>query len=276
MNPERVNVVRGVSAVRNRWTPWNNSDGSGSTSGTPTRAVVYCFGHAGGAAGSYLDWARLTAGQDVEICPVELPGHGSRLGEAQLSEADAVLDLLAEVLFEHRSGPPFALFGHSMGGAIAYALAARLQRAAGPAPAGLIVSGVRPPGSPELSPRMMDLSDEDLLSTLTDLEGTPREILDNPEMVEFVLHRLRTDLTLLESVERTPVEVLDCPIDALSGTGDEIASPDVMLGWAAMTSGEFQSHTFTGGHFYLNHFRTALLSQVRAAVLRYLEGACGA
>jgi surfactin synthase thioesterase subunit len=273
MDPEGDNAARRASAVRGLWTPWNRSDDLGPTSGTSARAVVYCFGHAGGAAGSYLDWARRTTGQDVEICPVELPGHGTRMGEAQLTEANDLLDLLIEVLFDHRSGPPFALFGHSMGAAVAYALAVRLQRAAAPAPLGLIVSGARPPGGPEPSPRMASLSDEDLLSTLTDLDGTPREILSSPEMVEFILNRLRTDLALLESAERTPAEVLDCPIDAFSGTDDEIAGPGIMLGWAAITSREFQSRTFAGGHFYLDHFQTALLSQVRAAVLRYLEGA---
>jgi medium-chain acyl-[acyl-carrier-protein] hydrolase len=273
VDPGGDDAARRVSAVRGIWTPWSGSDDLGPMSGPPARAVVYCFGHAGGAAGSYRNWARRTAGQDVEICPVELPGHGTRMSEAQLTDIDDLLDLLIEALFDHRPGPPFALFGHSMGATIAYALAVRLKRAAALAPLGLIVSGARPPGSPEPSPMMASLSDEDLLSTLIDLDGTPGEILKSPEMVEFMLQRLRTDLALLESAERTPTEVLDCPIDAFCGTDDEISGPRLMQGWAALTSREFRSRTFSGGHFYLDRFEAASLSQLGEAVIRYLDGA---
>jgi hypothetical protein len=99
MTPRRVSAVRGI------WTPWSGSADLGPMSGTSARAFVYCFGHAGGAAGSYLNWARRTTAQDVEICPVELPGYGTRMGEAQLTDVDDLLDLLVEALFDHRSGP---------------------------------------------------------------------------------------------------------------------------------------------------------------------------
>jgi len=253
-------------AGRSVWTPWNTRAPEAAG-----KVVVYCFAHAGGAANSYLDWARQTAGQEVEVCPVELPGHGTRMREAQLTDVEELLGLLVTGPFSGWPGrQAFVLFGHSMGALIAYALAQRLGQTGAPLPLGLIVSAARPPGSPEPSRRMAGMSDSELLRELADLEGTPAEVLGNADMTDFVIGRLRADLALLESAERVPPGVLDCPIDAFGGVDDDIAGPGSMQGWSALTSREFRSRTFAGGHFYLHRFRTALLSQVRACALRYL------
>jgi medium-chain acyl-[acyl-carrier-protein] hydrolase len=192
--------------------------------------------------------------------------------EQQVTEMTDLLDRLVAAMFTNLTNPPFVLFGHSMGAVIAYRLVGRLQRVGGPMPLGLIVSAARPPGSPEPDYMTAGMSDNELLNALIQLDGTSAELLKYPDMIDFVIGRLRLDLTLLESAYCLPADVLDCPLDAFGGRHDEIAGPSFMNHWAALTSREFRIHTFEGGHFYLQSYQTALLGQIRAAATRYLAG----
>src|SRR5205823_943244 len=76
---------------------------------------LYCLPHSGGSAGEYVRWSDGLPG--VEVWGVQLPGRGQRVGEPPLTRMPAlVAALVASVPFR----PPFALFGHSLGGLVAY------------------------------------------------------------------------------------------------------------------------------------------------------------
>jgi surfactin synthase thioesterase subunit len=62
--------------------------------------------------------------------PVHLPGRQARLREAPLTRVEDVADVLAELLAVHTG--PVAVYGHSLGGTIAYELAMRLQEGGRP------------------------------------------------------------------------------------------------------------------------------------------------
>mgnify|MGYP002387041263 CR=1 FL=1 len=55
--------------------------------------------------------------------PVELPGHNSRTREAHLKSMQELVGALLAALLPLLEGQPFALFGHSMGAWVAFALA---------------------------------------------------------------------------------------------------------------------------------------------------------
>jgi len=85
---------------------------------------------------------------------------------------------------------PFAFFGHSMGALIAFELARHLRRRAWPAPRHLFLSAARAPQRPPASP-LHHLPEPALLSELRRLNGTPPEILQEPELLAVVLPLLR-------------------------------------------------------------------------------------
>src|SRR5688572_19733186 len=86
------------------------------TSGVCT--LLYCVSHAGGTRASFRHWA---AGlpEGVEVRLVELPGHGSRIREEPLRRMSEISGELGQAIALD-ADRPFALYGHSMGGIVAF------------------------------------------------------------------------------------------------------------------------------------------------------------
>ncbi|NTX54583.1 thioesterase II family protein, partial [Myxococcus sp. CA039A] len=93
---------------------------------------VFCLPHAGGSASLFRTW-QAELGQDIEVCPVQLPGRENRLREPPLRELPRVVDFLVDVVARH-GDKPFALFGHSMGALLAYELTRALRERGLPTP----------------------------------------------------------------------------------------------------------------------------------------------
>jgi medium-chain acyl-[acyl-carrier-protein] hydrolase len=87
---------------------------------------LFCFPYAGGNAAIFRTWPDLLP-KNLEICPVQLPGRGTRLREEPFTELMPIVEELAAAL-RHYLDRPFAFFGHSMGAAIAFELARHLRQ----------------------------------------------------------------------------------------------------------------------------------------------------
>ena len=73
---------------------------------------LFCFPYAGGGALTFRGWDK-HLGENIDIIPIQLPGHESRIGEPCLTSIDVLVDDLIkhlEPLFRGR----FLLFGHSL------------------------------------------------------------------------------------------------------------------------------------------------------------------
>lgn len=224
------------------------------------RLRLFCFPYAGGSAAIYRGWGeRLPA--DVEVLPVELPGRASRFREPACRHLDEVVEQVAEGI-----GPqldkPFAFFGHSMGALIAYELARYLRRQGGAAPAWLWVSARRAPHLPVEDEPVHDLPEPEFLDRLRDLNGTPEEVLEHPELMQMMIPLLRADFEVNETYEFKEEPPLPVPISALGGLGDEEVTREHLEAWRRHTAAAFSLRMFPGDHFYLNDHRSSLLLAV--------------
>lgn len=213
---------------------------------------VFCLPHAGGAAHAYRDWTGATAHPGVDFVPVELPGHGRRMAEAPVTDLDLLTAQLVEVVggYTAETGRPYALFGHSMGGLLAYHLASRLAASAHPGPVCLFVSGCRPPHR-RPAVELHGLDDATLVATLVRFGGLTAEIAAHTELMALILPALRADLALFAGY-RPSGPALPAPIVALAGAQDPLAGPEDQRGWRGHTSRGLTERVFPGGHFYLH------------------------
>lgn len=230
------------------------------------RLRLVCLPFAGGGAAVYRPLA-LGFGPDVEVSALQLPGREQRFREPLLRSIAAMTDdaLAAIAPFQDR---PLVLFGHSMGAIIAYETARRLAARGGPQPAGVIVSGRAAPGAPRPSAVLAHRFDDDgFIAHLRDLNGTPDEVLAEPELMQIVLPILRADFEAIETWRppETPTP-LACPVLALAGDRDPDAGPDAMAGWRDFAAGDFEAETFAGDHFFV----TAAPDAVSARIARWL------
>lgn len=240
----------------------------------PDAAVrLYCVPHAGGGGRFFRPLAQALA-PAIEVCPIVLPGRESRWQERPYTRMTELLEPLHRAVDAHATGP-FAIFGHSMGAAIAYELARRLATTHRAALTRLLVSGRSAPGSPPRLPPVHHLTDEQFLARLRLLGGTPPAVLADTELLTALLPGLRADFELNETYRPDPRPHLDLPVCAYGGCEDPLVDPAELLAWRGVSSGPFTLRTFPGDHFYLadtqllvGALRTDLLAGDRQAALR--------
>jgi medium-chain acyl-[acyl-carrier-protein] hydrolase len=225
------------------------------------RLRLVCFPFAGGGSALYYPWGRdLPAG--VEVCPVHLPGREDRIGEPPLARIEPLVEALAEE-FRGQGTTPYAFFGHSLGGLVAFELARRLRGLSATGPVHLFVSATRAPQRPGARPAMHHLDDARFLAEIQRrYQAIPAAVLSEPELMALLLPALRADFAMFDHYTYRPEEPLDLPISALGGRDDPEVGTDDLRGWRDQTRGPFSLRIFDGDHFYLREARAPLLRAI--------------
>lgn len=224
------------------------------------RLRLFCFPYAGGSAAVYRGWGELLP-PDVEVLPVELPGRASRFREPPFRRLDELVEKVAEALSSELDRP-YAFFGHSMGALISFELARRLRELGAEGPLWVFVSARRAPHFPSDDDPVHALPEPEFLDKLRELNGTPEEVLQHPELMQMMIPLLRADFEVNETYELEPGEPLACPVSALGGLGDEEVTREHLEGWRQYTRAGFSLRMFPGDHFYLEAHRQPLLQAV--------------
>ncbi|RFS45614.1 thioesterase II family protein [Micromonospora craniellae] len=225
-----------------------------------TRPVLACLPYAGGSARIYLPWQRRLATL-ADTVAVELPGRGSRLRDLPVDRLPVLLDDLMARLAPY-SGRPLILFGHSLGGLLAFELARLMRSRHGWLPARLIVSGHRAPHLPMREARIHYLPDNQFIARLRALDGTPEEVLGDAGLMRVLLPALRADFSVSERYRYAEAEPLSCPVTVLGGTADSDLPVGDLYAWARHTTRRCRTVLFPGGHFFLHTAETAVLEEV--------------
>jgi len=216
----------------------------------PGKLRLFCFPHAGGGFTAFHGWtSRLP--ESVAVLPMRAGRRVSTMAELVAALYDAVAPHLGE---------PFVFFGHSMGAAVAFELARLLRRQRQPLPRMLIASGARAPQFRRGHVPPPEPSDAEFVAALRRLEGTPEEVLDDPELRRMVLPALREDAAIYRNYVYRDEPPLDCPIRAYGGAADPNVTREHLEAWALQTAGTFRVQVFPGGHFYLQTYRNEFLS----------------
>jgi medium-chain acyl-[acyl-carrier-protein] hydrolase len=228
---------------------------------------LFCFPYAGGSAQVFRGWQRHFTPQ-AALSLAHLPGRAARVSEPPLKRYKPLVNALADAIIPELP-PAFAFWGHSMGTLISFELARELRRRGQPAPLALFLSGRGAPQIPDPDPPVFNLPDPEFIAELHRLNGTPKELLDSPELKEFFLPTIRADFELVETYEYEPEVPLNCAIHAYGGLQDTNVPAASLKAWQKQTSGPFKVRMFPGDHFYI-HTSVDLLHALRRDVLDLL------
>lgn len=201
----------------------------------------------------------------VNVYPVQLPGRGIRMNEPSFRQLEPLINKLATV-FQPYLDRPYFFFGHSMGALIAFELARYLQKHSHSFPKHVIVSGFRAPHIPNPKPPIYPLSDQQFVDKLTAMNGTPRGILENSEILALFLPSLRADFQLCETYTYRKGEPLRSSITAFGGKDDPEVSEEMLKAWRLHTSGHFANVQFSGDHFFIHSEEEAVIQRIMKVI----------
>jgi surfactin synthase thioesterase subunit len=209
---------------------------------------LYCLPFSGGSKYSYKGFSKY-APPFLNLIPVEIPGRGTRSGEALLTS----LELTADDVFnqiKNDLNTPYAIYGHSMGGILAYLVTRRIISAGLNQPLHLFVTGCVAP-----SLKYRDLVDhtlpkEEFLQKIKELGGSPDSVLSNPALMEFFEPILRADFEAVATYQHIPAPPFAIPISVVLGD-EENATTEEALQWQKETTAPVEVKTLPGNHFFI-------------------------
>lgn len=209
---------------------------------------LFCLPFSGGSKYSYKSYTQF-APPFLKIIPLEIPGRGARSGEGLLTNIEHLADdVFAQIKNELHK--PYAIYGHSMGGILAYLVVRRIANANLPQPLHLFVTGC--PG-PSIKYRgLIDhtLPKDEFLDKIGEMGGSPDSVLNNPALMEFFEPILRADFGAVANYKHVPAEPLSIPISAVIGTNEKASYAEAME-WQKETTGPVDVKLLPGNHFFI-------------------------
>ncbi|MDE8603485.1 thioesterase domain-containing protein [Marinomonas sp. RSW2] len=230
---------------------------------------LFMFPYAGGNARIFNHWAK-SIPQNIEVLALQLPGRGERITEQPQSNIDSLLNTL-EIEFStyNANAVPFVFLGHSLGARIAIELTYRFYARQKTLPIHFIASGALSPDLKRIQINTSSMSNCAFVELLKRIGGTPKNILENNELMQLILPAIKADFCLAESTK--PIKPNPLPIGAtiLNGKSDFKDTELQIKHWQTHFSAEIKSHIFNGGHFFINEHANEVMPIV-SDILRQL------
>lgn len=226
--------------------------------GTPRLRLV-CLPQAGGGAGAFSRW-RSYLSPGVELAPVELPARGTRSEDPMPATLDDLVDQLFAGVTEELT-MPYAIFGHSFGGVIAYELTRRIEAAGLRRPEATLISASRAPHIP-LEKGIADSDDKTLLRWLIDNGGLPLELLRFKKFLRHVMSAIRVDLVFAEGYLLPAPVPVETPLHTFAGADDKVVTADRVRPWQECAASEYSFTVLPGDHTFPHADPAPILERV--------------
>ncbi len=239
---------------------------------------VFCFPYAGGSAVVFDGWQHEFP-DNIDVMAIQAPGRGNRFSEPAIGSLNDKVDSLFEEIIPFLD-IPYVFVGHSNGALTAFELSRKIQSwsDAGKLTAQaqknyrhLIISAKRAPFLPKIKPDMAHLPLDDFIERLREYNGTPKEILENKELMELFYPMLKADFSLSENMQYQEGQKLRVPATLFWGQQDVDVPKEDMQQWEACFEQPLPLIPFSDDHFFINSQREAFIGQVNKIVENCLE-----
>lgn len=223
---------------------------------------LICFHDAGGSSSLFDEWDNLLP--DFEIFCVQLPGRGDLYNEKPYTTFDSfVLNYLPKIRTAI-GDKPFLLFGHSMGGLLAFETARRLQQSHKLNALGLIITG---------TPCLRDFVNHFVINIIESKlnDAQLAALLPNAQHIDLsnehhlkMIQTLRADFELIYSYQYQNFDKLTAGILAINAKQDDRVNQTDVAKWSSETSGEFKLALCEGEHHFVYQQKAFVCEEIKS------------
>lgn len=231
---------------------------------------LFCLPFAGGNKYSYREYEK-HAPSFLRVIPLEYPGRGNRIKEAFITNLTLLVEDMYQQIKDETNKSAYALYGHSMGGIVAFYLLKKLIAGGHALPLHLFITGTPGPSSILREQKKRHLmSKAAFLQEIKDLDGCPEEILQNKELLDFFEPILRADFEVSETFTYTYDEPVNIPITVITGTEEDMDREEIQL-WQQECFHKVDFQTMPGKHFFIFNYATEITSIVASKLTRNFQ-----
>lgn len=216
-----------------------------------SKLKIFLFANAGG---SVIRFNKLISKLSplCKAIPIELPGRGIRANDPFFKNMNELIENVYREINEKREGAPYALLGHSFGGAVAFEMARKMYLLGEDTPEALFILGERPPFLKGRK-HYTDLNEEDFINEIISFGGINEVLLNNKPAMRYFAKIIRADMEIAENCESSPlVEPLPSDIYVFGGKNDVTVTQNELSYWKKCTSGKYILNMFEGNHFFID------------------------
>jgi len=231
----------------------------------PTADIkLICIPYAGGSASIYIPWINYLP-HNVELVIIQPPGRSSRISETPLDNMSKLINEMGLVLPKILN-KPYILFGHSLGSKIAFEIIRKSTSLHIPHPMFFIASGSAGPQKKNNRDITYNLNDDEFISKLEEMDGTPKDVINNKELMSIVLPTLKADFKISETYQFTGNKYFNIPLSVLGGEYDVDINLDDLKLWQYFFNSTSEITIFSGGHFFINSHKEEVLEKINEII----------
>ena len=211
---------------------------------------LFCLPFAGGNKYSYREYVE-KAPSFLNLIPLDYPGRGTRMREPLPTDIHELTTDLYNQVSPIADQGDYAIYGHSLGGLMAYQLTRRLLANGHKPPTHIFITGTTGPSALSRTEKKRHLlNKEDFIAEIRDLDGMPEEILNNEELLFYFEPILRSDFKISEDYVYEDEAPFDIPMTVITGTEEDMELDDIRL-WQKETLQVVDFKRMPGKHFFI-------------------------
>ena len=231
------------------------------------KVEVYALSCAGGNTLLFNDFVKCS-NEYIEIVPIELAGHGRRMGEPFYNSIEeAVRDVYEIVCKRTNNDTRYVFLGYSMGGIISYEVCCLLEENGKKMPEHIFISSMRTPESIGEFGKVIEKSDEEITQHVVKLGGIPKEIVESSVYNTLFFPVIKNDFCLLSKYHVSKIKSFDVDLTILYGEEDYKVK-DSVKDWAKYTNRQFDYISYRGGHFFINEHSEKMFLDISNKIIK--------
>lgn len=219
---------------------------------------LFCLPFAGGNKYSYREYVE-KASSILNVIPLEYPGRGARISEPLVGEIDVLVNDVYMQVSNKVDQMDYAIYGHSMGGLVAYLLTRKLIENNCKAPLHLFITGTTGPAAVSRTEKKKHLlPPKEFIQAIRDFGGMPEEILQNEEWLYYFEPILRADFKASENYIYGNYTPLKLPMTVITGSEEDLDQADIEI-WQKETTSVIDFRQMPGNHFFIFKYSQAII-----------------